>query len=178
MTSSDDTRLSSDDLDAAAARVGASYTGAVASDPRLAVVCAKFNGGITIRLFDGVLGCLEANGVKTSTVTVAWVPGAFELPLAARRLATSGAVDAVIALGAVIRGETAHFEFVAAECASGLQRVALDTGVPVIFGVLTTETAAQALARSAGDRENKGREAAQAALEMVDLLRRMPTGAG
>ena len=122
----------------------------------MALVCAKFNGGITERLLDGALAGLEANGVKPATVTVAWVPGAFELPLAATRLAESGAVDAVVALGAVIRGETAHFDFVAGECASGLQRVALDTGVPVVFGVLTTDTVDQALDRCAAGRGQQG----------------------
>ena len=114
----------------------------------MAVVCAKFNGGITERLLEG--SARRSRGERRqgpTTVTVAWVPGAFELPLAAMRLAESGTVDAVVALGAVIRGETAHFDFVAGECASGLQRVALDTGVPVVFGVLTTDTVDQALAR-------------------------------
>ena len=106
-----------------------------------------------------------------TTVTVAWVPGAFELPLAAMRLAASGTVDAVVALGAVIRGDTGHFDFVAGECAAGLQRVALDTGVPVVFGVLTTDTVDQALARCGEGDDNKGYEAAVTALEMADLLR-------
>ena len=139
----------------------------------MASVCAKFNGGITERLLDGALAGLEASGVKAVTVTVAWVPGAFELPLAAYRLAQAGGVDAVVALGAVIRGETAHFDFVAGECASGLQRVALDTGVPVVFGVLTTDTVDQALAPVQWGRRHKGYEAAVTALEMADLLRRL-----
>ncbi|HUY22262.1 MAG TPA: 6,7-dimethyl-8-ribityllumazine synthase [Acidimicrobiales bacterium] len=179
MTSSDATALSPEAVEAAAARVGASYVGdAGHGDARVAVVCAKFNGGITERLLAGVLAGLEANGVKAVTVSVAWVPGAFELPLAARRLAASGAVDAVVALGAVIRGDTAHFDFVAGECASGLQRVALDTGVPVVFGVLTTETVDQALSRSLDGEQNKGYEAAVTALEMADLLRALPASAG
>jgi len=172
MTRSDATVLSADAIDATAARVGTSHVGD-ATGARVALVCAKFNGGITERLLDGALAGLEASGVVPGTVTVAWVPGAFELPLAALRLAKSRAVDAVVALGAVIRGETAHFDFVAGECASGLQRAALDTGVPVVFGVLTTDTVDQALARCGGGEDNKGYEAAVTALEMADLLRKM-----
>jgi len=177
MTSSDATALSAGAVDAVAARVGTSYAGDAGDaggGARVAVVCARFNGGITERLLEGVLAGLEAKGVKPATVSVAWVPGAFELPLAAHRLAASGTVDAVVALGAVIRGDTAHFDFVAGECASGLQRAALDTGVPVVFGVLTTDTVEQALVRSGGGEQNKGFEAAVTALEMVDLLGSMP----
>jgi 6,7-dimethyl-8-ribityllumazine synthase len=174
MTSSDATALSAHGIDDAARRVGHSHVGDVAGDARVALVCAKFNGGITELLLDGALAGLDKSGIKPSTVTVAWVPGAFELPLAAMRLAESGSVDAVVALGAVIRGETAHFDFVAGECASGLQRAALDTGVPVVFGVLTTDTVDQALARCAEGDGNKGFEAAVTALEMVDLLRKLP----
>jgi 6,7-dimethyl-8-ribityllumazine synthase len=175
MTSSDATALSDDAIDTTAQRVGTSHVGAVGGEARVALVCAKFNGGITERLLDGALGGLEAHGVKAATVTVAWVPGAFELPLAALRLARSGTVDAVVALGAVIRGETAHFDFVAGQCAAGLQRAALDSGVPMVFGVLTTDTVDQALARCGGGDDDKGREAAVTALEMVDLLRRLPS---
>jgi 6,7-dimethyl-8-ribityllumazine synthase len=175
MTSSESTALSAGAIDAAASRVGASYVGEVgAGEVKVALVCAKFNGGVTERLLEGALAGFEANGVKAATVTVAWVPGAFELPLAALRLASSGAVAAVVALGAVIRGETAHFDFVAGECASGLQRAALDTGVPIVFGVLTTDTVEQALARCRPGDQNKGYEAAVTALEMVDLLGKLP----
>jgi 6,7-dimethyl-8-ribityllumazine synthase len=178
MTSSDATALSPDAIDSAAARVGVSQVGeAAAGEARVALVCAKFNGGITERLLDGALGGLEANGVKSVTVSVTWVPGAFELPLVAARLAESGLVDAVVALGAVIRGETAHFDFVAGQCAAGLQRAALDTGVPVVFGVLTTDTVDQALARCSAGEANKGFEAAVTALEMADLLRKLPSPA-
>jgi 6,7-dimethyl-8-ribityllumazine synthase len=175
MTSSDATALSADAVDVVAGRVGTSYVGDAWGEARVGLVCAKFNGGITERLLEGALQALEAGGVKTATVTVAWVPGAFELPLTAARLAQSGTVDAVVALGAVIRGETAHFDFVAGECASGLQRAALDTGVPVVFGVLTTETVDQALDRCAPGQANKGYEAAVTALEMADLLRKLPS---
>jgi 6,7-dimethyl-8-ribityllumazine synthase len=177
MTSSDATALSADGIDAAARRVGSSHVGDVAGEARVALVCAKFNGGITERLLDGALAGLETSGTKAATVTVAWVPGAFELPLAALRLASSGVVDAVVALGAVIRGDTAHFDFVAGECASGLQRAALDTGIPVVFGVLTTDTVEQALDRCAEGESNKGYEAAVTALEMADLLRKLPVSA-
>lgn len=138
---------------------------------RVGLACSRFNGGVTWRLLTGALAFLEEAGVDRSDVTVAWVPGAFELPLAARRLATASSVDTVVCLGAVIRGETGHYDLVAGECAAGIQRVQLDTGVPVAFGVLTTETLGQALARSQPDESNKGREAAQAALEMCRLVR-------
>jgi 6,7-dimethyl-8-ribityllumazine synthase len=177
MTSSDATALSADAIDAVARRVGVSHVGEPGAEARVALVCAKFNGGITERLLDGALAGLEANGVKAVTVTVAWVPGAFELPVAALRLAQAGGVDAVVALGAVIRGETAHFDFVAGQCAAGLQRAALDTGIPVVFGVLTTDTVDQALARCSGGQDDKGFEAAVTALEMADLLRRLPSSA-
>ncbi len=175
MTSSDATALSPDAIETAAGRVGASHAGdAGAAEARVALVCAKFNGGITERLLEGALAGLEANGTKAASASVTWVPGAFELPLVAARLAQSGTVEAVVALGAVIRGETAHFDFVAGECASGLQRAALDAGVPVVFGVLTTDTVDQALARCRDGETNKGYEAAVTALEMADLLRRLP----
>jgi 6,7-dimethyl-8-ribityllumazine synthase len=180
MTSSDATALRPGAVEENAARVGASYAGSVApgagGDVKVAVVCAKFNGGITERLLTGVLAGLDANGVKPASVSVAWVPGAFELPVVARRMAVAGN-DAVVALGAVIRGDTAHFDFVAGQCAAGLQRAALDTGVPVVFGVLTTDTVEQALVRSGPGRDNKGYEAAVTALEMVDLLGALPAPA-
>jgi 6,7-dimethyl-8-ribityllumazine synthase len=120
---------------------------------------------------------LADTGASTASVTVAWVPGAFELPLVAARLASAGRADAVVALGAVIRGETAHFDYVAGPCAYGLQRVAVETGVPVVFGVLTTEDVDQALARSGEGPDNKGYEALATALEMVDLLSAVDRGA-
>lgn len=137
---------------------------------RVGIACARFNGGITWRLLAGALDTLGELGVDRTDVTVAWVPGAFELPLMAQALVRAGA-DAVVCLGAVMRGETSHYDIVAAECASGIQRVALDTGTPVAFGVLTTDTLDQALARSAQDGANKGREAAATALAMAHLVR-------
>lgn len=143
---------------------------------RLGIACGLFNGGVSLRLLRGALaGCAEC-GVDRADVTVAWAPGAFELPLVARAFATSDQVDAVVCLGAVIRGETGHYDFVAGECASGIQRVQLDTGRPVIFGVLTTDTVEQALSRSEDDETNKGREAVLTAVEMVRLLAAAPFG--
>jgi 6,7-dimethyl-8-ribityllumazine synthase len=136
---------------------------------RVGVACSRFNGELTLRLLEGALGALEECGVDRNDITVAWVPGAFELPLIARTLIGAGA-DAVVCLGAVVRGETGHYEFVAGECARGIQRVQLDTGVPVAFGVLTTDTTEQALARSEPGDANKGRDAAATAVEMARLL--------
>ncbi len=145
---------------------------------RVALVCARFNGAITARLLDGAIAGLTEAGVDRRDLSVAWAPGAFELPILARAFAVrEGPVDAVIALGAVIRGDTGHYEVVANECARGIQTVQLQTGVPVIFGVLTTNTVAQALERSLPDETNKGREAARSALEMVSVLRRGSLGA-
>jgi 6,7-dimethyl-8-ribityllumazine synthase len=141
---------------------------------RVAVVCSRFNDLVTDRLLAGATDGLVRHGVDQASITVAWVPGAFELPLAAARLAASGEVDAVVCLGAVVRGATAHFDFVAGQCAAGLQRVQLDTGIPVVFGVLTTETIEQALDRAGGKAGNKGFDAAAAAIEMADLLRQLP----
>ncbi|MBI2705323.1 MAG: 6,7-dimethyl-8-ribityllumazine synthase [Actinobacteria bacterium] len=141
----------------------------------IAVVCGRFNDLITDRLLDGAAEGMAKLGVRDDDVELAWVPGAFEIPVAARAYAATGRVDAVITLGAVIRGETAHFEYVAGQCAEGVQRVQLDLGVPVAFGVLTTENLDQALARSEPESEghNVGRECAHVAVEMADLLRRI-----
>ena len=173
MTSSDLTLLPADAKQRAAARVGTALDGAgpgSGPDLRVGFACAEFNGGITDRLLTGALDTLDASGCDLSKAIVAWAPGAFELPVVAQQLARSGAVDAVICLGAVIRGDTGHYEFVAGQCASGLQRVQLDTGVPVVFGVLTTDTIDQALERSADDGSNKGREAALTAMSTANLL--------
>lgn len=140
---------------------------------RIAVVCGRFNDLITNRLLDGAMAGLAVHGVKEADVAVAWVPGAFEIPLAAKTFAQTGRYDAVITLGAVIRGDTAHFEYVAGPCAEGIQQSQLETGVPIVFGVLTTENLDQALERSEPEGDNKGEESARTALEMVDLLRRV-----
>jgi len=141
---------------------------------RVALVCARFNDLITERLLSGARDALVRHGVDEGSITVVWAPGAFELPLVARRLASSGEFDAIVALGAVIRGATGHYDQVANTAASGIARVALDTGVPVIFGVLTTESIEQALERAGTKAGNKGSEAAVTAIEMVDLLRQLP----
>lgn len=143
---------------------------------RLALVASRFNEAITRNLLDGALSALRRHGLDDASITVAWVPGAFELPLAARRLAASGEFDAVVCLGAVIRGATAHFEHVAGQAAAGAARAAFDTGVPVIFGVLTTDTIEQALERAGTKAGNRGFDAALAAIEMADLLRQLPKG--
>ena len=140
---------------------------------RLAVVCGRFNDAITLRLLDGARRGAAEVGVEEADLVVEWVPGAFEIPFAARQIALSGRVDAVVCLGAVIRGETSHYDFVAGECARGIQDVQLEVGVPVVFGVLTTEDVPQAEARSAGPGgHNVGEESARTAVEMVGLLRR------
>ncbi|HYE94999.1 MAG TPA: 6,7-dimethyl-8-ribityllumazine synthase [Rubricoccaceae bacterium] len=142
-------------------------------DVRFAVVASRFNELVTQRLLDGALDALARHGVADDRVTVAWCPGAFEIPVVAKALAASGGYDAVICLGAVIRGATAHFDHVAGGVASGVQRAALDTGVPVLFGVLTVDTIEQALERAGTKAGNKGAEAAIGALEMVSLLRQL-----
>jgi 6,7-dimethyl-8-ribityllumazine synthase len=141
---------------------------------RVALVVARFNRHITGELLAGAQRALEGMGVAPDDVTVAWVPGAFELPLVAKKLALGKTCDAVVCLGAVIRGDTPHFDFVAGEAARGLQAVALDTGVPIVFGVLTTDTLQQARDRIGGCEGHKGEEAAVTALEMIALLRELP----
>jgi 6,7-dimethyl-8-ribityllumazine synthase len=135
---------------------------------RVAIAVARFNRDITEALLDGAQRTLEKYGA--TDVDVVWVPGAFELPLVAQRLAARGA-DAVICVGAVVRGDTPHFDYVAGECASGINRVSLDTGVPMIFGVLTVDTREQAMERIGGREGHKGEEAAATAIEMAMLLR-------
>ncbi|MDQ1510222.1 MAG: 6,7-dimethyl-8-ribityllumazine synthase [Actinomycetota bacterium] len=144
-----------------------------ATGMRFAIVAARFNLEVTEPLSAGAEKKLREHGADD--VTVAWVPGAFELPLVAKRFAQSGTVDAVVCIGAVIRGETAHFEYVAGECAAGVTRASLDTGVPIAFGVLTVEDRDQAFDRVGGSEGHKGEEAASTAIEMVSLLRRLPS---
>lgn len=137
---------------------------------RVAVVAARFNGSITTKLVDGALAAFTAHGVDAADVDVAWVPGAFEIPLIARRLASSGRYGGVVCLGAVIRGETAHFDLVANEAARGVADASSETGIPVIFEVLAVDTLEQAEDRAGGPHGNKGWEAAEALLTMVSLL--------
>jgi 6,7-dimethyl-8-ribityllumazine synthase len=136
----------------------------------VAIVAARFNQFIVEQLVEGALNGLRTNGLDEDRITLAWVPGAFELPLLADRLASSGKYDAVIALGAVIRGGTPHFDYVAGECARGLAQVSLARSMPVIFGVLTTDTVEQALERAGQGEGNKGFDSAISALHMVSLL--------
>lgn len=138
---------------------------------RIGVVCGRFNDLITDRLLAGAERTLRRHGVAAEDITVVWVPGAFEVPIAAKQLAASGTVDAVVTLGAVIRGATGHYDQVAGQCAAGVQRASLDTGVPVIFGVLTTDTIEQAIERAGTKAGNKGEESAAAAVEMANLMR-------
>jgi len=140
---------------------------------RIAVVASRYNQDIVDRLLDACLAELEAKGISSDSITVVRVPGAFELPVVANRLATGGEVDAVIALGVVIRGDTPHFDYVAGECARGLARVSLDHDLPVIFGVLTVENEQQALDRAGGTHGNKGGEAALSALEMISIMHKL-----
>ncbi len=141
-----------------------------ASDWRVAIVAARFNAKLVDQLIEGATRAWSAHGGREDGLLVQRVPGAFELPLAALKFAACGDYQAVIALGCVIRGDTPHFEYVAGECARGIMDAGLASGVPVIFGVLTTETEVQAEERAALDRMNKGGESMEAALEMIDLL--------
>jgi 6,7-dimethyl-8-ribityllumazine synthase len=147
--------------------------GELGGEGRFALVAARFNGFVVEQLQLGALEALRTHGVDDDRITVVKVPGAWEIPVAAQKLAASGKYAAVIALGAVIRGGTPHFDFVAGECARGVGRVALDTGVPVIFGVLTTDDVEQALERAGVKAGNKGADAALAALEMAGLLSKL-----
>ena len=144
---------------------------------RIAVLCARWNSEIGLRLLQGTMRGLAAAGVRPEDVTMDWVPGAFELPLAAKAWASSGRVDAVVCLGCVIRGETTHYESVAGECAGGIQQAQLETGVPIAFGALTVENLDQALARSEGPGgHNVGEDGAKVAVEMAALLRSIREG--
>jgi len=154
-----------------------------AGDPRgegrrVGIVVSRFNELITERLLAGARSCLADHGVAEAQIDVAWTPGAWELPLAAGHLIEKRRCEGVVALGCVVRGDTPHFDYVAGAAAHGLRRVAERTGVPVAFGVLTTDTMEQALARAGGKAGNKGWEAAIAVLEMLDLLGKLEAGRG
>ena len=144
-----------------------------ARDLKFTIVAARFNDFVVERLIDGAVDALRRHGAELALLELVRVPGAFDLPVVVRRIAESGRSHAIIALGAVIRGETAHFEFVAGECASGLSRVAGDTGVPVAFGVLTTDTIEQAADRAGGKAGNRGADAAQVAIRLATLLKKL-----
>ena len=140
---------------------------------RVGIVAARFNEFIVSKLLSGCLDALRRHGTREEDIAVAWVPGAFEIPLAASKLAKSGKFDAVIALGAVIRGATSHYDYVCSEVAKGVAAAGLQSGVPVLFGVLTTDTIEQAIERAGTKAGNKGAECAQGAIEMADLFRSM-----
>ncbi len=141
-----------------------------AENKRFAIVVSRFNSALTDRLLEGAIDCLRRHGVREENILVVKVPGAWEIPLAAKKLAKNPSIDAVVALGAVIRGATPHFEYVAAEVSKGLANVALETEKPVTFGVITADTLEQAVERAGTKMGNKGWEAAQAAIEMVEVL--------
>ena len=144
-----------------------------ASSGRFAVVVGRWNSFVVEHLKEGALDTLRRHGVSDDNITVMYAPGAFEIPLVCKKAAASGNYDAIIALGAVIRGGTPHFDYVAGECASGLARVSMEEQVPVAFGVLTTDSIEQAIERSGTKAGNKGEDAAMTALEMVSLLRQL-----
>lgn len=145
----------------------------IASGIRVGVIASRFNELIVSKLVGGAMDGLIRHGAEAENITLAWVPGAYEIPLAARRMARSGKYDAVICLGAVIRGSTPHFDFVAAEVSKGVASVSLETDLPIIFGVLTTDTIEQALERAGVKSGNKGFDAAVTAIEMVNLFTAM-----
>ena len=145
-----------------------------ARDLRVAIVVSRFNETISKQLLSGAIDCLGRHGVPEEKLSVAWVPGAFEIPVVAKRLASSREFDAVICLGVVIRGETAHFDYVAGHASNTIGQVSVETGIPVTNGVLTTETVEQATDRAGGKMGNKGFEAALAAIEMSNLLTSLP----
>jgi 6,7-dimethyl-8-ribityllumazine synthase len=144
-----------------------------ARDLRFGIIAARFNDFIVESLVRGALDALKRHGVGEKQIEIIRVPGAFELPLAVRKVAHAKRYDAIITLGAVIRGQTPHFDYVAGECAGGIARIALETGLPIAFGVLTTDTAEQAMDRAGGKAGNKGADCALVAVEMANLLRRL-----
>lgn len=145
----------------------------VSQDIRVGIVAARFNEFIVSKLLSGCEDVLVRHGVREEDIAVAWVPGAFEIPLIASKMAKSGKYDAVIALGAVIRGSTDHYDYVCSEVSKGLAQASLSSGVPVLFGVLTTDTIEQAIERAGTKAGNKGAECAQGAIEMVNLIREL-----
>ena len=150
------------------------YEGKLVSEGiKVGVVCARFNDFLVSKLLSGCEDGLLRRGVRGEDISVAWVPGAFEIPLVAKKMAESGKFDAVIALRAVIRGSTSHYDYVCAEVSKGVAQATLGSGVPVMFGILTTDTIEQAIERAGSKAGNKGAECAQGAIEMVNLLRAM-----
>ena len=148
----------------------------VSEDIKVGIIVARFNEFITSKLLSGALDTLTRHEVKEENIQVAWVPGAFEIPLIASKMAESGRYDAVICLGAVIRGSTSHYDYVCSEVSKGIASVSLKSGIPVMFGVLTTENIEQAIERAGSKAGNKGSECAQGAIEMVNLIREIQKG--
>lgn len=140
---------------------------------KVALVAGRFNAFVVQHLVDGAVDTLKRHGIEDAAITLVWAPGSFEIPLVARKVAVSGKYDAVIALGCVIRGGTPHFDYVAGEAAKGIGHIALETGVPVLFGVLTTDTIEQAVERAGTKAGNKGCDAAMAAIEMMSLMEQL-----
>jgi len=140
---------------------------------KIAIVVSRFNSFIVDRLYDGAIKILNRHGIEDDLITVVKVPGAFEIPVAAKALIDKNEFDAVITLGAIIRGETPHFDFISNECTHGIAQLAINSGVPVIFGVLTVDNAEQALDRAGDEESNKGSEAAIVALEMIGVLQKI-----
>ena len=148
----------------------------VGGEERVGIVCARFNEFIVSKLLSGAIDGLVRHGMKEENIDVAWVPGAFEIPLICEKMANSGKYDAVIALGTVIRGATSHYDYVCSEVSKGIASVSLKSGIPVMFGVLTTENIEQAIERAGSKAGNKGSECAQGAIEMVNLIREIQKG--
>jgi 6,7-dimethyl-8-ribityllumazine synthase len=155
--------------------VSKTYEGKLLADGlRFGIVASRFNELITSRLLSGALDALKRHGAADENIEIAWTPGGFELPMVAHRLAESGKYDAVICLGAIIRGATPHFDYVASETAKGIAQVSLRTGLPVIYGVVTADTIEQAVERAGTKAGNRGADAAASAIEMANLLRELP----
>jgi 6,7-dimethyl-8-ribityllumazine synthase len=145
----------------------------IGTNLKIGIVVSRFNGFITTKLLDGALDSLKRHGVNLDDLDVFWTPGAFEIPATAKRIAEKGKYDAIVCIGAVIRGATPHFDYVANESAKGIAQVGLNTGVPVIYGVITTDTIEQAIERAGTKSGNKGAEAAVTAIEMANLYRQL-----
>ena len=157
--------------------MGTTFEGSlIAKGLKFALVVGRFNDFITSKLLDGALDVLRRHGAKEGDCDVYWVPGSFEIPLVAQQVARSGRYDAVVCLGAVIRGDTPHFQYIASEVTKGIAQVSLATGVPVALGVITPDTLEQAIERAGAKAGNKGADAALSAVEMVNLLKQVPTG--
>ena len=143
----------------------------VSKEAKIAIVCGRFNELVTSKLLGGALDGLKRHNVPDENIEIAWCPGAFEVPLTAKKLAMSGRYDAVICLGAVIRGATSHYDYVCAEVSKGIAHIGLETGIPVMFGILTTDSIEQALERAGTKAGNKGFDCAEGAIEMINLLK-------